>query len=278
MSNFLENRGVDRSREVKEFEFKPTDVLITFGRGIEKVDMVSGGAQVWKGSRLVQELVVDSVIGRGVRTGKRKVGKPLADFGENDELKEMAAGANANILAAVQFFELAAKNNELPKRVIFSGGRPGYLEKEDPLISEALVMGKEFKRRIAVDGGLGIPTVEVLTESKNTADDLRGSLLKVLEMGYSSATVINVSWAMERTKAFYEHEILPKNPELRGIKVNFITSDELLISRYGKRAEKILNDLKATKAYKDTLINEEIGRNKILKGEYGIDGRKSGGY
>jgi hypothetical protein len=73
---------------------------------------------------------------------------------------------------------------------------------------------------------------------------------------------------MERTMAFYQNDVLKDCPQLADIKVNFVTSDELLLSRFGQRAEKILEDLKNSAAYKDTLKNEAIGIRKINEGEY----------
>lgn len=269
--NFLVERGE------KGFKFEPTDALITFGRGIERVKMGAKPESVWKGTRLVQDLRVDPATKRGIRTGERKLGAPLKDFGDDDELKEMAAGANANILAALQWLELAEGEDALPKKIIFSGGRPGYLEKEDPSITEAGVMSKEFIRRAGIGKKVSVPVVEVLTGSKNTAGDLRDSLLEALKSGCKSATVVNVSWAMERTRAFYEHDALVKNPDLKGIKVNFVTSDALLISRYGQRVVRVLANLKNTKAYKYTIENERIGVNKLTKGTY-TEGQKPGAY
>ncbi len=265
------------SREVQKekFQFKPTDAIITFGRGIEQVNTSSAvlgeREQVWKGTRLIQELVRDRETGRHIRTGLRKAGKPLQSFAETDELNEMAAGANANIFAVLEWIKLAEKNNSLPKQIIFSGGRPKYLDKAEPGITEASVMSSEFQRRLKLthkNKNLNLPPALVLTESKNTQDDLVNSLTEAKNQGCKSVTIVNVSWAMERTKAFYQNDVLKHYPQLVDIKVNFVTSDELLLSRFGQRAERILADLKSSFAHTDTLKNEAIGIKKIIEGQY----------
>lgn len=271
--------------QVEKYKFTPTDALITFGRGIEQVSVSTGEGKenIWKNTRLVQELKKDPATGRHMRTGARKQGKPLKFFGPEDDLKEMVAGGNSNILAVVQWMKLAAGQNALPKEIIFSGGRPGYLEKAEAGVSEASVMVPEFKRRLDLEFkdkliAFDLPSVDIIIDSKNTKDDVSYSLRKAKEKGCRSATIVNVSWAMERTKAFYELNVLKDHPELKDIKVFFVTSDELIVSRYGHRAEVILQELKDSAAYKDTLVNENIGIQKIKEGEYGKGDRGKGNY
>ena len=269
--------------QAEKYKFVPTDALITFGRGIEQVSISGseGEQKIWKGTRLVQELKKDPTTGRHIRTGQRKAGEPLESFASEDDLKEMAAGANANILATVQWMRLANERNTLPKEIICSGGRPAYLENAEAGISEASVMSLEFKRRLGLElknKQTELPPVDIVTESKNTKDDITYSLLKAKEKGCRSVTIVNVSWAMERTKAFYELNVLKNHPELKDMEVLFVTSDELLVSRFGHRAELILNELKNTAAYKDTLVNEDIGTQKIKEGEYGKGHRGKGNY
>jgi hypothetical protein len=104
------------------------------------------------------------------------------------------------------------------------------------------------------------------------------SLLKAKAKGCRSVTIVHVSWAMERTKAFYEFNVLKDHPELADVEVHFVTSDDLLVSRFGSRAKNILERLKSTTAYKDTMANEAIGIKKVTEGQYGTGGFGKGKY
>jgi hypothetical protein len=171
---FERNISMERpdNSKTEKFEFVPTDALVTFGRGIELVTIKTrkGERKIWKPTRLAQEIRKNSAGGPPLRTGERMVGEPK-DFKPDDEIQEMVAGANANILATLEWMKLAAEHNALPKEIIYSGGRPGYLEGAEEGITESTVMSAEFKRRLGSEfrgKQVELPPVDLITESKNT--------------------------------------------------------------------------------------------------------------
>lgn len=281
------NSEISISHETREqLEIKPADCVVVFGRGIETVNLKQAGSsatEVWKPTRYIQRLEKSEGQNRPMRTGKRSLEKPLESFSPEDKIQEMVGGGTANVIATAHIYELLQKRGQTPKEIIISGGRPGYLEKEEPNITEAKVMKSELLRRLKADS-IAMPKdlFTLIEHSRNTKDDLVNSLRLCHEHGYKKVALVNASIAMGRTLAFYETiRDNPKDPDaaiFKELDIQFIPADDVLNMRMGKHFDRIKAKLVETKAYKQTLENERIGEEKAHKSEYGQDVYGKGNY
>ena len=112
------------------------DGIVVLGRGIEQVDV--GETKKWKPTRAIEELSLKK--GHpGIRV------KEITPEDENESV--VVAGANANVLAAVELFEELKGSDNQPGLVIFAAGRPDFLKNEsDETLSEGKILVEKFAR------------------------------------------------------------------------------------------------------------------------------------
>lgn len=276
----------DPSKTYEQLQIKPADCVVFFGRGIERVNIKQANGskrEVSKPTRYIQRLEKPSGQSGAVRTGKRSLEEPLHSFSPEDEVQEMVGGGTANVIAAAHVYEVLKQRGQVPKEIIISGGRPKYLENQEPTLTEAKVMKRELLRKLGSDrSSIAEDKVTILEESKNTQDDLINSLRLCHSRGYRNVALVNADIAMGRTKAFFDTILEdPKDPDhqiFKELNVQFISADDVLELRMGKRFRKIKQQLTKTAAYEGTVKNEAIGEEKVRFGKYGEGGHGKGNY
>lgn len=246
-----------------EHETPPVfDGIAVLGRGIEKTE--TSGGEKWRPTRAIEKMA-----GR-YHSGRRERNISMQDEDES----VVVAGANANAIAATELFEQLQKNGTPPSVVIFSAGRPAYIEQDpDQSLSEGKILEQKFLRKVSVKTREAQPETIILDKNKNTKDDILTALQTAKEKGVRKLAIITIGLHVERSEEFYKL-VVAENPELRGISVEFVPSEKLLEERYSKSpsASKIfakeLKELKESSAYKRTEEREKRGVKQLREGTY----------
>jgi hypothetical protein len=251
------------------------DCLVVLGGGIDQVTLGAGTdteEKVWKPSRYVVE-TDQNVEQNDKRTGVRKAIKPREDL----RAEHVVHGGTAHLLAGIQFIEEMKRRNTLPKKLVFAAGRPDYIKNvtvDDPEADEGLVMEREFKNRTTGQDFDGM-NIEVRGKgSKNTTGDLLNGLKAAWDAKLQSAVVIVTELRKERTEAMCKY-LQERYPELGGIKVQFITAEDLLRRRFSppnsdsrKVFEQVQKELKNSELWHASEGREKTGKGQIEDGSY----------
>ena len=233
------------------------DALCVFGRGIEKVRVC--GEYAWRPTRLIEVLSENRF-----HTGYRAVG-----LDPEDEFS-VIAGANANVLAAIQIFEELAKNNNPPRLVMFAAGRPKYLALDpDPTLSEGKILAEKFIRMVNIEN-TNFPEIITQSENKNSKDDLEQSLELATKNEVTNLSIITVSVHIPRVKELFRM-CLNDKPLYKNLGISFLASEKILLRRYKSISlyKRMLSQLQGSKAYQRTVLNEQQGIIALRSGNYG---------
>lgn len=232
------------------------DALCVIGRGIERVKTSNG--YVWRPTRFIEKLSPN-----GYHTGYRE--QSITPDGDS----VVIAGANANVLAAIQLFEDFARTGMPPKLVIFAAGRPKYLDEvPDTTLSEGVILAAKFKRWVKTENTY-LPEIVIQSGNRNTRDDLEASLALAVEKGVKQLGFITVSVHIERVKEFF-NLIRKCNSSFKDVDARFFTSENVLLDRYRSVAlyNKMLEQIQKSEAYKRTLDMERKGIEALRSGTY----------
>jgi hypothetical protein len=225
------------------------DVICVLGRGIEQVRTNSG--ERWRPTRYIE--AVDE---NGCHTGCRR-----REVNINDDYS-LVAGANANVLALCQRWRECALCKHRPSVVVFAAGRPAYLSRTEPFLTEGLVLSEAFRRRTGARGC----EMLILAQNRNTRDDILecariadGRKLREIE-------VITVSVHLPRTAEFARlaHSEMPQ------ARFHLIASEDVLRRRYLRfaRFPVALEEAQKSRAYLRTEAREAAGIRALRSGEY----------
>jgi hypothetical protein len=230
------------------------------GRGIERVPTKSG--LVWRPTRLIETPSTN-----GHRSGLRTV------TAHPNDGNSIIAGANANVLAGVHLFQEQERIHGPVDLIIFAAGRPPYLERLDPELTEGSVLAERFRRAVGVGK---CPALEILGSNKNTYHDMLGMLQLAHRRRVKRLIVISIRLHIPRAKAF-GHLILDAYKEFAATRIDYLSAEELLAMRYRDRLNftKMFDSLIRSKAYQRTLEMEERGLRAIHSGTYNSEFQKS---
>lgn len=237
-----------------------SSAICVLGRGIERVR--TGAGLVWRPTRFIEKLGDD----------KQHTGLRHGGINENDDVS-VIAGANANVLAAAQLFEELQNGNRAPKILIFAAGRPSYLIRLEPKLTEGSVLSARFSR--AITPTFVPPRVAVLDANKNTYDDAIESLRLAEREKIGNLEIITVAVHLPRTREFY---LMAQNTNsaLKRLSLHFHSSEKILLRRYATHQAlcEAITLLKSSRAYSRTAEREQQGLEDLRAGryDYGTEG------
>lgn len=226
-----------------------TEVLIILGRGIENYN------GHWFPTRLIEK-------GIGEYSAHSGTSHDGIDPDTGDDI--VIGGGNSNVRACYEIIKrFHEAGRELPF-VIFSAGRPNYLENTDLSISEGSVMRKKLTYLLERDH-IELPKTEIISSNKSTLDDINFALKICADRGYKRVSIVTIephllrSWHMTR-KALNEKDI-----DQRLTQVEFINSWNVL-SEIDTKYKGIFDRLRKTKAYQRTQMLEKGGLDALFRG------------
>ena len=237
-------------KEGQQGDIFMAECVVVPGHSIERV-----GENEWVPSRLIQE--VDD---RGWRTGKRN--QNLGPDSEN----AIVGGGHAVVLAAEQCCSELSAVGQPPKLVIFSGGRPGYLNEnapDKPELCEATPMMGAFGQTPKETG------VVALTESQTTLDDIRNSIQYALSHGLNRVAFILMDVRLERASALWEM-MKSNDTNMGSLDVRFLPAEEFLTRHFRSHPayENVLSAYQSSHALNRTRLDEARGAEAARNGTY----------
>lgn len=262
------------AEESRQEPLPDTDCIIEIGHNIERL----------RDGRFYPSSLAISVREAGswsdgakkyVRTGIKPAGT-VKELYQSDEA--IAAGGVLEVVACAYLYDVLRSERHIPKLVIHSGGRPGYLDEaahDQPDMTEAKPMVELFHHRIALSSS----TREIMLETgKNTKDDMRDSLTEALKAGCNSAVILSLEMRMPRCWVFVQ-QVTAENPQLAVIDVKYRSTEEIItLSAQNKgrlpQWEKALHEFKASKPYQRTFNDEKNGFDMAAKGMYAGTGKQ----
>lgn len=219
------------------------------------------------------------VLGRGIGKDSHGRWKPLSYFVESsmhsgifdnrvepDNEASIVGGGNANTLALFHFYKELSEAGSLPQLVIFAAGRPNYLAKENPQLSEGSVMRSKFLSKLTQIEKRNLKTV-ILDKNKNTADDMAESLRIIQERGLQNIVIITVDVQIERAEEFLKLAREQAGVSEKDVHIDFKASEDILMEVSDKYKRRFGN-ISETKAYKKTEEMEERGTARLRAGTY----------
>ncbi len=236
------------------------EMIVVFGRGLA-VSKNADGTLNFRPTPLLENM--------DLITGSRK---PFRDFRvdlDPEGKGVVAAGGNSNVLGVVHFLveKETSGPREYPKKLIFAAGRPKYLRDISSSVSEGEIM----KGRFDVWANyyhLSNIDVTLLTENRQTWDDVRVSLGLAQTHGCKKVGIIVVGPHVERTWELV-NKFVRENPEtLESFeKVQILDSWEILKTIH-PLYKKVLEFVETTGAYKNIMKMERNGIEAIRNGTY----------
>ncbi|MCC2630683.1 MAG: hypothetical protein K0S38_492 [Candidatus Paceibacter sp.] len=234
------------TNEPSSFQLPSADCLVIHGRGIELVQ--SGESYEWQPADEIQKLPLE-------RGAIRSLYRDTTVLMNNRE--GFIAGGTAVAWAASLYLSEMIKRQETPDLVIYSGGRPKYLEEAIKQglapadFNEGIVMQKAVENGIK---GFIAYRSEIHGHNRNTSDEVMNSLEKAINEGLHRVVYINTSIALPRTAMFYFTAGREKYPQVHA---SFLSA-ERIIAAYG-----FPNDSANAWAYQDHI-------NALLESDAGI--------
>ena len=225
------------------------DIICVLGRGIERARTNSG--ERWRPTRYVE--AVDE---NGGHTGYRRRDANMSD---DDSL---VAGANANVLALCQRWKECALLGARPPVILFAAGRPAYLCRHEPFLTEGLILSEVFQRRTGASGGETL----ILAKNRNTKDDIFECARIAVERKLREIEVITVSVHLPRTAEFARLARF----QMPQVHFHLTASEDVLRRRYASFASfsAALEEALKSRAYLRTEARELAGIRALRAGEY----------
>lgn len=227
------------------------EILCLLGRGIEHVRI--GPDLVWRPTRYVERPTLE-----GRHTGLRhRSAAPHDD-------SSLIAGSNAIIIAGCQLLKEIDRFGEL-RLVIFTGGRPSYLEACSPLgLTEGQIMLERFRRRLEDSDFEHL----ILAKNRNTRDEMRETCQAAVCRGLTRVRAVTVSVHVPRTQEFARQACR----EFPGISVCVEAAEDVLSRRYSNRPRCLeeIHKVKASPCYVRTAEREQRGLEALRSGNYGF--------
>lgn len=236
------------------------------------------------------------VLGRGIGKDSHGKWRPLSYFVESsmhsgvfnnqvspENEKSIVGGGNANTLALFHFYRQLSEKGFPPGLVIFAAGRPDYLAKEDPDLSEGSVMRNKFLGKLETRN-IQHPKTVVLDKNKNTADDMVESLRLIQQRGLQNAVAITIGLQIDRAEEFLKLAREQAGISEKDVHIDFKASEDILenvsdkykrgfedvvVAQPSKQNPKHLHEsYDQTKAYKTTEAMEKRGVARLKAGTY----------
>jgi hypothetical protein len=227
------------------------EILCLLGRGIEQVRI--GSDLVWRPTRYVERPTLE-----GRHSGLRH-----GSAAPHDD-SSLIAGSNAIIIAGCQLLKEVNRLGEL-RLVIFTAGRPSYLEAHSPLgLTEGAIMLERFRR------GLRDTDFEylILGTNRNTRDEMRETCQAAVSRGLTRVRAVTVSVHVPRTREFARQACR----EFPGVSFQVEAAEDVLCRRYSNRP-RCLEDIRTVKCspcYDRTAESERRGLEALRSGHYGF--------
>ncbi len=177
----------------------------------------------------------------------------------------MIGGANANVLALYHFYLQQDISGTSPKLVIFAAGRPPYLQNQPEDLSEGSVMAGKFLRKIA-SVGFSPPEILILSQNRNTQDDMNKSLAVAHERGLNNLAFVTIAVQIRRADAFLR-KLLSENQGWEGLNYTFISAEKIL-SGVDDRYRAAFQDIEKTTPYRNNVYYETRGLIAFGDGKY----------
>lgn len=194
-------------------------------------------------------------------------GKPLPHSGIYDNSLDssdpgiMVGGGNACVLAAANLLE------ESPiKTVIFAAGRPPYVVQasDNPDFSEGSVMEEKLLHKLAIRN-IPRPETVVLSQDRNTMDDMVNSMEEVKKRGLRRVAYLTVGVHIKRSRAFLEEKV--PDEVKHGLEIDFLAAEDILAVS-DPRYKNLFSKAKKTPAYRRTSFFEGRGTRALRAGKY----------
>ena len=225
--------------------------LCVLGRGIERVK--TRYASVWRPTRYLEQPSAG-----GGHSGTRHQAA-LHDA------TSLIAGGNANLLAACTLLDRLRRQGHTPNLVIFAAGRPPYLSTgADPTLNEGIVMQDSFLRRASLNPRR--TRLIILTENRNTYDDITSTISLAVQRGISQIAVITVRVHIARSMEFAR-----QTPDIKNhLRLSFLAAEDLLHERYRNHPCIVgaLDAARTSAAYQRTAAREAHGLQALRTGTY----------
>lgn len=263
-SNCLQDSGyvqtilfnMERNSGFKElFPTSTPELLAVFGRGASFYTNIDGNER-YKPTGLIMKydfMARDEI-------PEIDLFHPLT--GEEDN--SVVGGGNSNVLAAIHFLRNLEFYGQRVKEIVFSAGRPPYLQKLSDHLTEGDLMIAKFER---LKKYYDLPSVPVFNfrENKNTWDDIQKTLELAKSKCYKKIAIIQIDPLIPRIKEFLS-KINNDNSKLC-LDIEVLNSWQIL-SLVSPHYESILKRVKKTSAHRKTIGMEERGTRMIKDGSY----------
>lgn len=229
------------------------DILCIFGRPIEKVN------DEWELSTYF-ERVLETGIHPGIRCDSLDP--------NSDDKRILIAGAHVNALGGTILFEKLRKDGVPPKIVIFSAGRPPYLQKNpDPTLTEARI----FKNFFLKNPNYNEAETEIIlqTQNINSYGDVIETLRFAQARGFQRIGIVTLTVHIARCQEFYAHALAMES-SFKSLKIHWFASEFLVLEKFPSEY-KFLWEAFISKAYARTAEHERRGIQAIRQGTYAFN-------
>lgn len=225
------------------------EILCLLGRGIEQVRI--GSELVWRPTRYVERPTLE-----GRHTGLRHRSAAPHDN------SSLIAGSNAIIIAGCQLLKETNRFGEL-HLVIFTAGRPSYLDAHSPLgLTEGQIMLERFRRCLEDTDFEYL----ILANNRNTRDEMRETCQAAVSRGLTRVRAVTVSVHVPRTREFARQAYR----EFPGVSIDVEAAEDVLSRRYSNRP-RCLEEIHAVKdspCYARAVERERRGLDALRSGNY----------
>jgi len=176
----------------------------------------------------------------------------------------LIAGSNAIIIAGCQLLKEANRLGDL-RLVIFTAGRPSYLEAHSPLgLTEGAIMLERFRRCLNDTGFEHL----ILANSRNTRDEMRETCQAAVSRGVTRVRAVTVSVHVPRVQEFASQACR----DFPGVSFQVEAAEDVLRRRYLSRPRCLeeIRTLKDSPCYSRTAERERRGLEALRSGRYGF--------
>jgi hypothetical protein len=225
------------------------EILCLFGRGIEQVRI--GPELVWRPTRYIEQPTPE-----GLHSGLRH---RLAAPGDNSS---RIAGSNAIIIAGCQLLKEMGRSPEL-RLVIFTAGRPSYLEAHSPRgLTEGEIMLQRFRRCLR-DADF---EYLILADNRNTRDEMRETCRAAVSRGLARVRAVTVAVHVPRAQEFARQACR----EFPGVSFDIEAAEDVLCGRYSTRPRCLeeIRSVRDSPCYARTAESERRGLAALRSGSY----------
>ena len=180
----------------------------------------------------------------------------------------LVGGGKLNVIAGMELYKKL--NPELV--TLAYGDRHPYL-RDIGAPSENQVMTDAFLKLMKFVGAEGMESRTArwtLTESEtrpNSKREIQNSLELAAGVGIHDVTVVTVLVHAWRLSLFIK-ELQSEHPELRPLRINLVTSEEVLLEADPETFDQRIRNMHASEAFMRTIRTEGFGINHVLNGRY----------